>query len=87
VTFREQLTPPATNSGPRALSAALNIADNLFRPSEKIGINDHARGHDVFVLIVPVCLRPRWQTRHFTREAPTPTRIERACNLLRWRAV
>lgn len=27
---------------PRALSAALNIGDNLFRPSEKIGINDHA---------------------------------------------
>jgi len=31
------------------LSAALNIGDNLFRLSEKIGINDQARGHDVFV--------------------------------------
>jgi hypothetical protein len=33
----------------RVLSAALNIGDNLFRSSEKIGINDHVRCHDVFV--------------------------------------
>jgi hypothetical protein len=31
------------------LSAALNIGDSLFRSSEKIRINDDARGHGVFV--------------------------------------
>ena len=33
-----------SNSGPRILSAPLNIGDNCFCPSEKIGIDDQAGG-------------------------------------------
>ena len=38
-----------SNSGPRILSAPLNIGDNCFCPSEKIGIDDEAGGQDIFI--------------------------------------
>lgn len=38
-----------SNSGPRMLSAPLNIGDNCFCPSEKIGIDDEAGGQDIFI--------------------------------------